>query len=105
LLVVKQQSSKPKPFSPNPFKRPEVVEVEWVDTMGYSGWNDRRERLRVLDSVEEMDHISTGYVLKRAPKYIALTQSIGRAGSIGDTIQIPRSAVRRVTVLRKATDS
>jgi len=81
--------------------RPAVLEVEWLDTMGYSGWAQREERLRSMDKTEEMDHVSTGYLLKRTAQYIALTQSFSRTGNVGDSIQIPRRAIKRVTVLKQ----
>lgn len=86
-----------------PMKRPAVVEVEWIDSMGHSGWGRREARIEDLDRIDEMDHVSVGYLLKRNKQYVAVALSVGRIGNVGDTIQIPRVAIRRVTVLRKAT--
>ena len=84
-----------------PVKRPPLVEVEWVDSMGYSGWSPRDARIVDMEKVEDLDHITSGYLLKRSSKYIAVAQSVGRLGSVDNCIQIPRCAVRKVTVIRK----
>ena len=89
--------------TPKPIKRPPVVEVEWVDSMGYGGWADREQRIKDMDKVEDLDHITVGYLLKQTRTYVAVTQSFGRTGSTDHSMQIPRCAVKRVTTLRKAT--
>lgn len=80
---------------------PPIVEIEWLDTMSTSGWQTKDDRLRQT-KIEDMDHRSIGYLLKRGPEYVVVAQSVGEQhDNVGDTLMIPRQAVKKVTVLRK----
>lgn len=86
-----------------PFKRPPLVEVEWLDSMAFPGWTDGNDQVLRMGDVDALRHYTCGYLLKRTAEYVGVALSVGWTGTVGDVIQIPRQVIRRVTVVRKAT--
>lgn len=86
-----------------PFKRPPLVELEWLDSIAYPGWRDGNDAAARMDCVDDMRHYTCGYLVKRTREYVAVALSVGWTGNVGDAIQIPRPTITRYTVLRKAT--
>ncbi len=85
-------------------KRPAIVEVEWLDSVGgLDTWATWTSRIEDLHQVAVMDHASCGYLIEKTEEYIAVALSLGSpqcGDSIGDIIQIPIGAVRKITQLR-----
>lgn len=86
-----------------PFRTPAIVEVEWLDSMAFPGWRDGNDVVERTDCVDDMRHRTCGYLVKKTQQYVAVGLSIGWTGTVGDAIQIPRAAVRSMTVLRERT--
>ena len=81
------------------------VEVEWVDSQGRSGWRDHKEVLREARQDSMLCH-TVGYVLEETPAYVLLcashtAHSATEDVSVGDSIQIPREAIRALHRLRR----
>lgn len=85
------------------WKRPPVVEVQWLDSMGYPGWRKREELETSCERTDDLDHITSGYLVVNRRDYVTVALSLGRGGSAGDAIQIPRKAIKAITTLRTAT--
>lgn len=82
-------------------KRPPIYEVEWVDSMGYTGWENRERRQANLDEPRVMVHWTIGYLFKRTRAYVAVAQSVQEQGEqVGDVMQIPRGAVLSMKLVR-----
>lgn len=79
-------------------KRMEIVEVEWIDSCGNAAWRS------VEHDDEEITDLScktVGYLFKRTKDRVVVALNQSATGNVGDTIAIPRSAVRRMSVLKK----
>jgi len=77
-----------------------VVEVEWVDAQASSGWHGRA---RYEDNGPAMPvNVSVGYVIKDTPEEVIIGQSYEQNGAlVADSLQLPRSYIRRVTTVRR----
>ena len=83
-------------------KLPQIVEVEWVDSVGSVGWRGRDERI-ASTLTEDMDHRTAGYLLKVNKNYVIVAQSVGDYNpTVADTIQIPRRAIKRIVKIKRA---
>ena len=79
-----------------------IVEVEWVDTMGFPGWSQIKERKNDMEEKDLEVHVSCGYLVAKTKNYIAVAHGQHNEGKVVDsTIRIPRCAVRNVTIIRK----
>lgn len=76
---------------------PDIVEVEWVDSMRYSNWASSEDHIKSMEVPETMLHRSCGYLVKECSEYVAVTHSVGiGVQSVLDSIQIPRQAVKSI---------
>jgi len=83
-------------------KLPQIVEVEWVDSVGTGGWRGRDERI-ASTLIQDMDHRTAGYLLKIDKAFIIVAQSVGDHNpTVADTIQIPRRAIKRIVKIKRA---
>ncbi len=83
-------------------KKDTIVEVEWVDSLGFDGWGSREDRIVSMDKPDELLHKSAAYLLKSCKQYVAITHSYRVNGTnIDGVIQIPRCAIKKYTVVRK----
>lgn len=83
-------------------KNVKIVEVVWEDSMGMGGW--RTHEVQDFIDKPESEHRSVGYLEASNRRGVWLAQSEGIGGARGDLLYIPRSAVRRVTTVMKATE-
>ena len=83
-----------------------IIEVDWVDSNGFSGW-DRTDRRKEDTLKDTMLCKSVGYLLDRKPDRIILTQSQSfytdaeNANSVDSTLIIPTVAVKKIRILKK----
>lgn len=80
------------------------VEVEWLDSVSWSGWRSRSESTAKA-KVDELRHRSCGYVLadNEAGLMLALTVSDYESDDdpqVADVQMIPRAVVGKVKELR-----
>lgn len=78
-----------------------IVEVDWIDSMQHSGWRVESEWKGRIDA-HELECRSAGYLYRDDRQSVVLVQSLSRAGSMADMIEIPRRAVRAVRTIRPA---
>jgi len=85
-------------------KVPPIVEVTWLDTLGWGTWgdvNDRKEKARNDTYI----HKSVGYLMEQTSKHVLISQSISRdTDNVDNSLSYPRRNVQRITVLRKASE-
>ncbi len=76
---------------------PDIVQVEWVDAAGVSGWHNGK------DTTTEPTRIaSVGYLHSENKKAITLLQSIDfDCDKIDHTIMVPKNRVTKITVIKK----
>ncbi len=74
----------------------EVVEVEWVDSTGRSGWHDPDEATELLT---KMECLVAGYLIEDKPEGIVVALGAGGLGQRLDSMAIPRAAIVSVTRL------
>jgi hypothetical protein len=79
------------------FKHHPLVEVEWDDACGRTGWRPAEEYARE-NGVRTR---SVGYRVRNDRDAVVLLQSQAMNGNYNDSIVIPRSMVRKVRVLRR----
>jgi hypothetical protein len=78
-----------------------IVEVDWVDSTGHSGWSTRSEYQTALDD-EKMRQHTTGYLFSKHKDYVAIAQSWGETTDrVNGVLQIPRGAITAIRVLHK----
>jgi len=68
--------------------------VEWVDSASYRGWH----RLGEYDCISNC--ISIGLLCQEDEKQIVLALSKSDSESLGDTISIPKSCIKRIRYLK-----
>jgi hypothetical protein len=77
-----------------------IVEIEWLDSCGYSGWQSRREIDRwIAEGSPLATHRSVGYLFARTAELIVIVQSEVRYGdqaSVNEAMSIPLVAVLAV---------
>lgn len=80
-----------------------VVEIEWLDSCGYSGWQQRREIERwIAEGSPTATHRSVGYVFARTDQVIVIVQSqvtYGESEAVNEAMSIPHVAVLTVRQL------
>ena len=77
-----------------------VVEVEWVDSVQADGW----KLITQLENMKPAWITTVGYVFKSTRDALTLISDLGAlsdGGTEGRPICIPKSAIRRVSTLRK----
>ena len=78
----------------------DIVMVEWTDSNGQSRWNDRTATKKNLSLARCR---SFGEVVKDVDDYIMVAGSVDDSNDNVDHVYcIPRSAIQKVTVLKKA---
>lgn len=87
-------------------RKGDVVEVEWRDSVIRGRWDSEEEYQKWSASAERLVHTSTSYLFSQTPLALVLIQSRcdfeDGDTSVADGILIPRSAVLRTHVLRRA---
>lgn len=79
-----------------------IVEIEWLDSMGYEGWGSRTTRLKDMDDTDSLVHKTAGYLVKKAKDYVAVCHSYGvGVDNVDGVIQIPRRAIRKMTIIHQ----
>lgn len=71
-----------------------IVEVVWLDTVSKGGWHDPNS------APNNLEHHTVGYLKDLAPDRVAVLQSYGDY-SEGERMEIPKSCVQKVIILRK----
>lgn len=71
--------------------------------MAFPGWRDGNELVAQTNSGDNMRHRTCGYLVKKTQTYVCVGLSVGWTGTVGDAIQIPRSAVQSMSVLRPSS--
>ncbi len=82
----------------------EIVEVEWVDSMGFDGWQPEDTILDSVTKANGMTQYTCGYLLKRNREYVVIIGSHGdtdASHNVNSALQIPRRAVRKLSILRQ----
>ena len=82
-------------MSKKPNKKPKWVVVNWLDSMGESGWHKYDPTKWDL---EGMKHISVGHLIDWNEDFIliSLSQNVETPAVKGDFFQIPTVAIRSV---------
>lgn len=82
---------------------PQMVRVDWTDSVTDGGWSDREEAIRRAAAPDVMACTSVGFVIDDTPEYLLVGTSWMRDGDlVQGALQIPRVAVREVRRLRRA---
>lgn len=69
------------------------VRVEWVDSMGSSGWCNLREPSNLTCT-------TIGHLVSKTVDRVTLALNSNAHGLYGDHIEIPMCAVRRIRILK-----
>ena len=78
----------------------DIVMVEWIDTTGQSRWQDRTYTKKNLRTARCR---TFGEVLEDTESYITVAGSVDDTNdNVNDAECIPRSAIQKVTILKKA---
>lgn len=90
------------PTTPKPLKRPKqpypMVEVWWDDASGLRhGWE------LDLEKIEMQMVLSVGFIVKETDDHLILAQDVDSDGQHNGRSQIPKSMIKRITVLKKGT--
>ena len=80
------------------FPTEEVVEVDWVDAYGGSGWVQKTDLLN--GDRHPASNRSVGYVLRRTKDFIDLAQSRSKSDSTDNRISIPINRITKVHILQ-----
>ena len=77
-----------------------IVHVEWEDSMGSGGWHREHEYAEFV-AEPQATCWTAGFLAKRDRKglYVALSQN--QNGSLAELLFIPRSAVRKVSIIAR----
>ena len=78
----------------------DIVRVDWIDTSGQARWHDRMATKKNLRPC----HCRTfGEVVEEVEDYIMVAGSVDDTNDNVDDVEcIPRAAIQKVTVLKKA---
>ena len=82
----------------------EIVEVEWLDSIGQDAWQDLDELLDTAKKPNRMMQYTAGYLVKKTRNYVIVTlahSDTDSAGTIGHTMQIPLGVVQKIRVMRE----
>jgi hypothetical protein len=74
-----------------------IVEVEWVDSSGYSGWQDAEDAQKNIQT----ECRSSGYLLRKDKKSVSLVQNVSDIGHVDMVMAIPRVAIKSIRILEK----
>lgn len=76
-----------------------IVEVEWIDSSCDAGWGD-------VDGPKAEDHdlgcATAGYLVRKTKDRVVIALSQSSSSNLGDTMHIPRCAIRKMTILKPA---
>ena len=75
----------------------ELVEVQWVDSVGHSSWHEPNESSELLG---KLDCLVAGYLIEDKPEGIVVALGAGGMGQLLDSMAIPRAAI--VSMVRLA---
>lgn len=75
-----------------------MVEVEWTDSNGQSGWHDAATSAKGFD---EQGCRSVGYLIEESERGVCLVAGFGATGMNMDSVTIPKVNVLKVTRLRR----
>ncbi len=75
-----------------------MVEVEWIDSGGLSGWHQPADSTRTFN---EQGCRTIGYLIEDSKRGVALVSGYGDTGMHLDSTTIPRVNVVSVTRLRR----
>jgi len=74
-----------------------IVEVEWIDSAsGANTWNILESH---ADQLKPLPCKSAGYLVRKDREAVSIMQSQSVSGQYTDAMTIPRSCVRKITVL------
>lgn len=85
------------------FDNMNVVEVEWVDSNGYTHWQQKDEMAKWAGDGSIMTCRSVGYLLSKSKENIVLVQSESPS-SYGDGIMIPKVSITKITYLKRSSE-
>jgi len=80
-----------------------IAYVEWKDSVGWQGWQSTANVIKSAPE-EEMDHISSGFLVERTDRHITITssQSLGLPDEkVESPMKIPAGAITRLVILRE----
>ena len=73
---------------------PRMVKVDWIDSMGTSGWG-------ALGEPSDLNCSSVGFLKERSKDRIVIYQNLSHnRGTGGDYMEIPACAIKRVRTLK-----
>lgn len=76
----------------------DLVLIDWVDAHGFNGWNKIEE---VRENNKLFPCKSVGWLIAKSKDSVTVASHIGGHNVDGD-MSIPRRAITKMTVLRKA---
>ena len=76
-----------------------IVLVEWEDSASWKGWRERNNCKELLPAI----CFSAGFLVKSNKKCVGISNSLGEC-TIGDTIVIPRSCIKKIKTLGRHND-
>lgn len=79
------------------FPKYPIVRVIWEDSFTKRGW-DQPEN---YEEARGLFCISTGFLFKRTRRLLTIVQSCDEQGKVGESINIPACAVRKITTLSR----
>ena len=77
------------------------VEVEWLDSAGMAEWGGEDEYQKQRPLIIK----SVGYLLNKGSGHVTLVQNVDENRKMNGSMSIPRSVVRKITVLTSGRDS
>ena len=75
-----------------------IVEIEWIDSSGASGWQSPEDAQKCNISQCR----SAGYLLRKTKTAITIVQNMADVGLVDMQMDIPIVAVKSIRVLEKA---
>lgn len=79
-----------------------IVEVVWIDSTATERWITLEEMNAALDD-DTLECRSAGYLLRDQDDRITILLSQSSCGNVANAITIPRSAIRKMSVLKSST--
>jgi hypothetical protein len=85
----------------------DLLEVSWVDAMSKYGWDSKASYEKWVETNEETEHFTVGYVVSVSDKRVALVQNkaaytTGEGLCYADMTSIPRTCIRQVQIHARA---
>lgn len=80
-----------------------IVEVDWIDSHSQDRWQ-HTDDLDVWLSDLSLECRTVGYLYRDADDRVVVLQSQAGVGSVADAMVIPKVSIRRMTVVRDATE-